>query len=420
MDRGSIGVDKYLEEHARQEHELARWIRDPNPVDGTVHTPREIAQQPLLWRYTADQIREEAADLRAFLQEAGVYGGERRPTVVFAGAGSSDYVGMSVVDLLRMRLNTHVVNWPTTRITSSPDTLLRSDRRYLMVHISRSGSSPESLAALELGMQLPTDQMRHLVITCNPDGELARLAGEYPGSVYTMVLNEAAHDKGLAMTSSFSCMVTAAQALGYLGEMDMFCEVVEQLAQAGEYLLREYTDTVFSLAEKQTKRVFYLGNNDLLGAAVESALKVQELTGGQVVAKGEDTLAFRHGPISAVNEQSLCCFFLSNSSHTRSYELDVVRQYQDAFAEVGSRVVLFSNQRPQTKLHEKVLSITYSPDNQWDVPFLMQANLAVLFGQLFSVATASKHGSNIDDPSIDNAFYHRVVQGVRIHPYVEA
>lgn len=419
MNADEIFVDDYLEHYALQDHELAQMIREADPVSGTVHTPREVVQQPLLWRHTARLMQAQAPELRAFLQQAGCYGGDGPPpTVVFTGAGTSDYVGLSVVDLLRRQLGLHVVNWPTTRITPFPDALLRPGERYLIVHVARSGNSPESTAVLEIGLQRPAEQIRHLVITCNPDGQLAQRAAAHPDKVRTVVMHEACHDKGLAMTSSFSCMVIAAQALAYLDEIDAFVERIDRSAEAGEHLLETYTDALYALAGADLDRVFYLGNGDLLGAATESALKVQELTGGQLIAKGEDTMAFRHGPISAVNERSLICFFLSACPYARPYEMDVLRQYQDAFVEMGARVLLVSDQAPEIELREGITLITYDPDGQWQVPHLEQVNLATLIGQLIGVFAAYRRGVSVDNPSTEKTLYNRTVQGVQIYPYV--
>ena len=413
-------MDEYVEQQAQQEHALARLIQTPEPAHGTVHTPREVAQQPLLWRHTARFIQAQAGALRAFLEEAGCYAEEagQRPTVIFAGAGTSDYVGQSVADLLHRQLQAPVVNWPTTCITTHPEMLLRSGRRYLMVHVARSGNSPESSAVMELGLRLPAEQARHLVLTCNAEGELARRAEAHPDKAYKLVLHEASNDQGLAMTSSFSSMVVAAQALGYLNDLGAFADRTDRLSEAGEYVLKTHTDRISALAGAPLERVFYLGSGDLLGAANESALKVQELTAGQLIAKGENTLAFRHGPISAVNGRSLVCFFLSADVHARRYELDVLQQYQDAFAEMGTRVVVFAEQRPEAvELRENVELLTYDPEGTWRLPALEQVNVAVLFGQLFGVFAAYERGVSVDDPSKESALYNRTVQGVRIYPY---
>ena len=89
--------------------------------------------------------------------------GEHPPPVVLAGAGTSHYIGLSVVDLFRQQFCTSCTSKPTTRMTANPDLYLEGDRPSLMIHFARSGNSPESRAVLEAGLQRMGDQGRHLV-----------------------------------------------------------------------------------------------------------------------------------------------------------------------------------------------------------------------------------------------------------------
>jgi tagatose-6-phosphate ketose/aldose isomerase len=300
-------------------------------------------------------------------------------------------------------------------MTANPDLYVKGDRPSLMIHFARSGNSPESRAVLEAGLQRMGDQGRHLVITCNEDGTLADIARAHPDRVCLVVLPEASHDQGLAMTSSYSSMVVAAQALAHLDRMAAFREQVDRTAQAGEYVLHTYPDRIRERVGRDISRAFFLGNNDLFGAATESALKVQELTAGQILAQGGDALSFRHGPISAVDERSLVCFYLSERSYTRRYELDVVRQYQDAFRDIGAETVVVTSEPPEEELGEGVTVMSYDPDRQWTVSALQQVTVAVLFGQLAGLFAAHRRGVNVDEPSAEKALYNRTVQGVRLY-----
>ena len=48
-----------------------------------------------------------------------------------------------------------------------------------------------------------------------------------------------------------------------------------------------------------------------------------------MIAKVEDTLGFRHGPMAAADAKSLIVLFLSRSPYRRLYELDLLRELQD-------------------------------------------------------------------------------------------
>ena len=63
-------------------------------------TTAEIAQQPDLWRDTLNIYRTNLDAIEAFLADARAMG-EGRLSVVFTGAGTSDYVGDTAAPYLR-------------------------------------------------------------------------------------------------------------------------------------------------------------------------------------------------------------------------------------------------------------------------------------------------------------------------------
>ncbi len=412
MTHDEASPDEYTRQIAEADHALADLLNSPSEDRGTVFTPGEIAQQPFLWRETARQLQQQAAELRLFLESAGLYTTDNRTQLIFAGAGSSDYVGLSIADLLRVRLETASTNWPTTRLTVAPDTFLLPGQNYLLVHFSRSGNSPESTAAFNWALDNRRSTVRQLVITCNREGKLARLAREHANHAHLIVLHNAAHDKGLAMTSSFSSMVVAGQALAYLDRMDAFENIIDRTASAAEHIIENFSDPIADLARESIGRAFYLGNNDLLGTATESALKIQELTAGEIIAQGEDTMAFRHGPISAVDSSTLISFLLSADPAIRRYETDLIEQFLEAFRELGARLITVGPDARDQPTAEDILSINYGGT---EIPPYFQACPGVLVGQLLGLFAAYHREYNVDDPSRDKALYSRTVQGVTLY-----
>ncbi len=413
----NVALRTYLDVCAAGDHILSSLLREPNPGRGVVHTPREIVQQPFLWRETARRMKRLGPDLMTFLESAGLYDAADRAHVLLTGAGTSNFVGLSLIDLLRTRLRTSCSAFPTTRITAAPSLFFLPGQRLVLIHFARSGNSPESTNVLDVALQHHADSIRHVVITCNEKGELARRARAHPEQVFLIVLDQACNDRGLAMTSSFSNMVVAGQAIAHLDDIEWFNSLIERTAKAAEHLIATYADEIYELAEPGVARVFYLGNGDLFGAAAESALKVQELSVGQVIAIGEDPLSFRHGPISAVDGNTMVVFLLSEDPYTRRYELDVLLQYQEAFKEIGARVVVLGSSVAVPGLDSSITVLEYDPHGAWSVPPLYQVNIATLFGQLFGLLASYKRNLNVDDPSVAKEFYSRTVQGVRIYEY---
>lgn len=390
-------------------------ICNPSPEAGLVHTPSEIAQQPHLWRWTSRYMAEQAGELRLFLQQSGLMSDNSKPAVIFTGAGTSDFVGQSLADLYRVAFHTCAENWPTTRITANPGDFFNDKQHYVLIHFARSGNSPESRAVLEMALKKYPENIYHIVITCNQDGELAKISRENAEKVYLLSLHPDSNDKGLAMTSSFSSMVVAGQAIAHLNAINSFVKIIDNIALSAEYFFDTSADEVFDLANPGIERAFFLGNKDLLGAATESALKVQELTAGHLLAKSDDTLGFRHGPISAVDSDSLVCFFLSEDPLTKRYEFDVIKQYNKAFCDMGAKTVVVGANNKQLLNGLDITFLSYDPEDKWRIPVYHQVNIAVLFGQLFGMFQASRRGINVDDPSTEKATYNRVVQGVQIY-----
>ena len=102
------------------------------PSSAPRSTTAEIAQQPELWRDTLNIYRENKEAIEAFLAEARAMG-EGRLSVVFTGAGTSDYVGDTCAPYLRHAGNTDLYDFKpiaTTDIVSAPRDFLRAERSH--------------------------------------------------------------------------------------------------------------------------------------------------------------------------------------------------------------------------------------------------------------------------------------------------
>ena len=71
------------------------------------------------------------------------------------------------------------------------------------------------------------------------------------------------------------------------------------------------------VADGSFDRAFFLGSGDLYGCAVESSLKLQEMTDGRVMCKADTFLGVRHGPEAVINDKTLVVYFISSDRRTR-------------------------------------------------------------------------------------------------------
>jgi tagatose-6-phosphate ketose/aldose isomerase len=371
---------------------------------GAEHTAREIAQQPETWAGTLALCRGRQAGLRAF-----VAGQAGRP-VLLAGAGTSDFVGRSVERLLQRRWRTPVHAVASTELLTGMDDWLRTDEGALCISFSRSGDSSEGVAVIEeLRRRFP--RVAHLVITCNAKGAMAKLMHGQTQSC-ALVLDPATNDRGLAMTSSFSNMVVAGQALAYLDDLDGYGAMLEQLATSAASLLPRAADAAAKLAKSGFTRVCFLGSGALRATAAESALKVQELTAGRIFTMSESFLGLRHGPLSFIDRQTLVVAYLASGAGMRSYEGDLLRELHDKRLGATIAVTGFGLTPDILEVADVALDLGKGADAP---PDALRPPLDVIFGQLLGLFCSLEAGLKPDTPSPTGAIS-RVVSHVKIHP----
>ncbi len=411
---------KSVDEYIPQRLAVAARTKLTNLIDsgdpGVEYTPGEIFQQPWTWWNTFQRVSAARDELSDFLTEAGLFDNNplNRPNIIFSGAGTSDYVGKSVWSLLQEKLQTEVKNIPSTDTTISPGQKLLQHRNYLIVHIARSGNSPESEATINYYLRAMPDNVKHIIITCNAKGILAHYGREHPDKCFTLVLDESTDDQGLAMTSSCTSMEIASLALAHINDMENYQKIVTQLCTAGEYLLDEHADRLYStLEEKSIKRGFYLGTDNHEGTATECALKMQELTQGRLITKPETFLAFRHGPISAVDEHSVVVYFLDSDPFKRAYEIGVIEKVTNECQPAESVVVC--DRTPDELGNLRLISLEFDPDGKLSIPDEYRAPLYTIVGQMLGLFASVSLGMSPDKPSGDegSAAYTRVVK-----PYI--
>jgi tagatose-6-phosphate ketose/aldose isomerase len=371
---------------------------------GAQWTAREITQQPTLWPQIARNIGADDG-LRAYLAPLLRYPALR---IVLTGAGTSAYVGKCLAPALA-RAGRQAAAIPTTDIVASPQSTLAPKAPTLMVHFARSGDSPESVAALELA-ERQVEHCHHLIVTCNAEGELGRGAHRLRRA-YSVVLPEACNDQSFAMTSSFTGMLLAAGLA--LGAAHPDPVRVGALAAMATEVLTDYVALAGDLVHAQFERVVFVGSNELGGLALESALKMLELTDGRVVSIGESPLGFRHGPKAIVNGSTLVVTFLSNDAYTRQYDLDLLRELRgDA---VAGRVVALT-----ARDHELDGSDTVTLGaHGFGAGSFSNLELCLpyaAFAQMLAFLRSISLGLSPDSPNAAGTV-NRVVRGVSIHPF---
>ncbi len=348
------------------------------PPTGTA-TWREIMAQPGIWEDWAPVLTDLSADIRGWIAARGP--GE----VWLSGAGTSAFIGETLAAGTRLR------PVATTDIVACPQDHLGTEGHVLSVQFGRSGNSSESVGLIDL-LDTHRPDFDRLHITCNPEGTLAARGHPGPGEQRVIALPEATHDRGFAMTSSYSTMLlTAAACL-----TDFDAAALPALAAEARGFLGRFP----AAAPPRPARAVFLGSGALKAVARESALKVLELTAGQTVTQWDSPLGYRHGPKAAVDETTHVFVLLHPDAHTRRYDLDVAAEIARQFPSI-----------PVTTI-----------GRGGDIAFEGSGNahadavLHVLPAQICAAMWSDELGLTVDDP-FQGRNLSRVVSGVTLYDY---
>jgi tagatose-6-phosphate ketose/aldose isomerase len=366
---------------------------------GLLYTPAEIAQQPETWRTTHRLFDKVRAELKSFLKQAHT----ERWGIYLVGAGTSDYIGHSIANLLRRRWCCEVSAIASTDLLTNRDDLVIANRDYLWISFSRSGDSPEGVAVLEQALA-SSPKVRHLIVSCNRNGRMVELA-QLRENCFAMLLDDVVNDRSLAMTSSFTNMVVFGQELAHLWDHEPFEATLDTMITAAKYVLNEGAELAYSLAHQGYRRACFVGAGALGAAARESALKMLELTSGNVQTMHETTLGLRHGPMSSLNMETLFTGFISSEDRRRRYDLDLLNQIHGK--QVARTIVALgrSDAASDYSLHCNAFD---------DLDDAYRPAVDVIFGQMLGLFSSIELGLKPDSPS-PTGLISRVVEQFAIY-----
>ena len=379
---------------------------------GLVFTPREIAQQPETWKTTLGIFRQNQRRICDFLDAVGVREAlVERPVVMLIGAGTSDYIGQALELLIRQKWGCEVATVASTDMLPNLAEYVVPGRKYLWISFSRSGDSPEGVAVLEQALQLYPG-VAHLVVTCNAKARMTEICKGHERAC-VVVLDDAVNDRSLAMTSSFTNMVVMGQCLANAWSIEEYAKVLEELVRAGEHLLSRAEVEAERIAARDFARVCFIGGGALASVAKESALKVLEMTAGQVQAMSETVLGLRHGPMAALDTQTLFVCFVSGDERRAKYASDLLREISEKGI-VGERVAV-GTAAAEAEIAPFCDSYVAVDDASGDgIDDGYRAVVDVIFGQMLGLYCSVAHELKPDSPS-PGGVINRVVQKFRIY-----
>lgn len=380
---------------------------------GAAITTNEIKQQPKLWTEVFDYYRQNERRITQFLKKI-EQETQQKIRVIFTGAGTSQYVGDTIVPYLNQKGKRDAFTFEsigTTDIVAAPLDYLVFDEVTILVSFARSGNSPESVAAIELANQL-IKTVFHITITCSPDGLLAQ-AAQNDDKNLLLLMPAKSNDKGFAMTGSFTCMTLMGLLVFDLTATEIKERYINAIKNMGQEVIQQEA-TILAMLGNNYKRIIYLGSGSLAGLTREAQLKVLELTAGKIATIFDSSLGFRHGPKSFINQETLVFVFISNNPYTRQYDVDILNEINED--NIAAAVVGIGQAAQENNFSGA--HFTFS-EGKVILPEAYLALPDVVFAQTVALNSSVHVGNTPDTPS-PTGTVNRVVQGVNIYPYLDS
>ncbi|MGB6130048.1 MAG: SIS domain-containing protein, partial [Psychrilyobacter sp.] len=357
---------------------------------------------------TIEIIEEKLEEINKFLIDFD----KKNTRVIFTGAGTSEFVGNSIVDYLNKKSEFKIESIATTDIVSNPELYLNKDETIILVSCARSGNSPESVATVNLADNL-VKNIFHIFLTCNEEGHLAKYS-ENKKNILLILMPEKSNDKGFAMTGSFTCMSLAGICLFSLEEIEALKNNIIAISSTVEKKFSDIFEIMNKITDTETKRIVCLGDGTLKGTAQEASLKILELSSGYVSVNFDSSLGFRHGPKSVITDETLIVMFMSNNNYTRKYQLDLLNELKKDGGE--KKVLVIDNQLNSEIEPNSDHYFTYSNEKMSELNDVFSGFGYIYIIQIYAFLKALKLDINPDNPC-PTGEVNRVVQGVILHDY---
>jgi glucosamine--fructose-6-phosphate aminotransferase (isomerizing) len=276
---------------------------------GSYATYDEIMSQPEIWREAIHVAEGRKKEITSFFSE------NKFDQAIFFGCGSSYYLALAAAVTFQRFTRKTSQALPSIDLIIFPETFLNPAQNILLIPISRSGESSETVNAL-LGVQ-KRYPFKSLAVSCYEESSLVK------SSDFALVLPQG-KEKSIVMTRSFSSMLLLLNLMTALVSDDKtYFQELLTLPDKLEDLLKKYETSVRDIAARHDLDKFvYLGSGPYYGLACEAMLKMKEMA--NMVTSAHQSLEYPHGHKSTADEQTLVAFLLSLSGE--EYEKRLLKE----------------------------------------------------------------------------------------------
>lgn len=251
------------------------------------HTYREIMSQPGAWR-------ETLAYLEAHTETLAAVNPKGFDEVLVTGCGSTYYLARAAAALLQARTGVRARALPASEVWLYPASAYRSGAKTLLLAVSRSGTTTETVRAVESFRARGVGSV--VTLSCYPESTLA-------GRGDLNLVLTAGQERSVAQTRAFSTLYLATVYLAHSWAKAPLTRL-HDLPEGCARLLEHYAPVAERFGENlELERFYFLGSGPRYGLACEASLKLKEMT--LTHSEPFHFLEFRHGPQSMVTESTL-------------------------------------------------------------------------------------------------------------------
>jgi len=308
------------------------------------YTYQEIISQPQAWDQALDKVQAQKNEVIQLWNHL------PKTRVLFTGCGSTYYLSLAAASLFQELTGRGVRAIPGGELILYQDAAYEADTPTILVAISRSGTTTETVAAVQKFKEAGRGPV--IAITNYENTPLATAAE-------VTITIPAGQEESVAQTRSFASMYVAATALAaVISGRDDLLAAMKKLPPLGANLIQHYDDLARSLGENlDLDRFYFLGSGPRYGLACETNLKMKEMT--LTHSEPFHFFEFRHGPMSMVTNTTAIIGMLSsvNSNHERK----VLDEMLNLGAQILSLAESSADIAFKSGLPEEIRNVLYLP-----------------------------------------------------------
>jgi glucosamine--fructose-6-phosphate aminotransferase (isomerizing) len=253
------------------------------------YTHQEIHSQPEAWSAALEVLNAERRSIQN-VRPAG-----RFDQIIYTGCGSTYYLALAAAALTQELTGHPSRALPASELWLSPRSSY-SDGKTLLIAVSRSGETSETLRACESFLARERGEL--VTLSCYGDMPLAKM-----GSLNIVL--PSGQEQSVAQTRAFSTLYlgTVVLAVTWARRDDLLANL-SRLPEVGARLLKDYAPLAAELGrDTSIDRFYWLGSGPRHGLASELSLKMKEMSLSH--SEPFHFMEFRHGPKSMVTPSSL-------------------------------------------------------------------------------------------------------------------